>query len=404
MNYCGHRIKIMPIDPVTLSQALIRCPSVTPEDAGALGVLESALGKMGFECQRLPFSEKGTAEVQNLYAAYGDGSPNLCFAGHTDVVPAGDEKAWTVNPFAAEIRNDMLIGRGAADMKTAIAAWIAAVSRFLESEERPRDPFKGRLSLLITGDEEGVSINGTRKALAWLQTHGEVLDACIVGEPTNPATLGEMIKIGRRGSISFHLVVKGVQGHVAYPDQADNPITKLVQILARLKAEPLDQGTEHFQPSNLEITNLQVSNAADNVIPAYAAARFNIRFNDRHTQKSLVQWVCRECEIVTKHFTLEHYGSGEAFVTHPGFLSSLVMGAVKEVTGKTPALSTTGGTSDARFIKDVCPVVEFGLVGATAHKVDEQVSTADIEVLTHIYECIIRRYFASLLSRNTSKI
>ena len=320
--------------------------------------------------------------------------------GHTDVVPPGERKAWGVDPFEAIIKNGVLIGRGAVDMKPAIAAWVAAVSRFLESSERPRETFRGRISLLITGDEEGEARYGTRKVLEWLKARGEKLNACIVGEPTNPKKLGEMIKIGRRGSVSFVLTVHGTQGHVAYPDLADNPVTRIIQILSRLKAHQLDKGTEFFPPSNLEITSMNVQNPASNVIPADAEARFNIRFNDQHTGGSLLEWVHAQCKTVAKDYTLEHHLSGEAFLTPPGYLSQLVSRSVESITGYKPELSTTGGTSDARFIKDVCPVVEFGLINETAHKVNEHIGVDAIQSLADIYERILRGYFLSV-SHNT---
>lgn len=380
------------VDPVRLAQALIRCPSVTPEDAGAMEAVERALAPLGFSCRRLPFASQGRPKIENLYASLGAGGPNLCFAGHTDVVPAGDISSWSVDPFAAEIRGGALIGRGAVDMKAAIACWIAAVSEVLA--ERVHIP--GTLSMLITGDEEAESINGTVKVLGWLKQEGIKLDSCIVGEPTNPSTLGEMIKIGRRGSATFTLTVDGIQGHVAYPDSALNPVTKLVAILHRLTAATLDKGTEFFPPSNLEITTVDVGNAASNVIPARARAVFNIRFNNRHTCESLSGWARTHCEAVTDRYTLTPgAGNCESFLTRPGSLSDLVSAAVKSVTGITPELGTTGGTSDARFIKDHCPVAEFGLINATAHKVDEQARLDDILALTRVYKEVITRYFNS---------
>lgn len=379
----------MSIDPIELTQALIRCPSVTPEEAGALTVVEEALTSLGFTCHRVTFEEPEHAAVENLYARLGEEGPNLCFAGHTDVVPVGDETAWTHPPFAAEIKDDILYGRGAVDMKTAIACFIAAVSNVLAQGKQ-----KGSISLLITGDEEGIAINGTRKMLGWLKEQNETIDACVVGEPTNPTALGEMIKIGRRGSVGFSLNVIGTQGHVAYPDQAQNPLPYLSMILHDLSIQMWDEGTEHFQPSNLEITTIDVDNTATNVIPANGQAMFNIRFNDQHSSGSIVEKVTAIIESVLEDtgitYELTPRVSGEAFLTKPGPLSDVVAKSVEKVTGKSPELSTTGGTSDARFIKDICPVVECGLINKTAHKVDECIAVADIEQLTKIYEEVIR--------------
>ncbi len=378
------------IDPVELSRALIRCPRVTPIDAGALDVLHKTLAGLGFACHRLPFSAPGTADVDNLYARLGRASPNFCFAGHTDVVPVGDRAQWAVDPFAAEIRDGRLYGRGAADMKGAIAAFVAGCERFVH---KAGNRFKGSISLLITGDEEGPAINGTAKALQWMRTQGEAVDACLVGEPTNPKTLGEMIKIGRRGSLNGSLTVYGVQGHSAYPENADNPIPRLMRMLAAINDAPLDGGTAHFQPSTVAITSIDVGNEASNVIPATARARFNIRFNDRHTGDSLKRSIEERLQAVGGRFELALTVTGEAFLTSPGRLSDTVTAAVRAVTGLTPALSTTGGTSDARFIKDYCPVAEFGAINDTAHKVDENIALADIARLAEIYEAVLARYF-----------
>lgn len=375
------------VDPLELSRALIRCPSVTPEDAGALGVLSAALERLGFSCHRLRFADAGTAPVDNLYARIGAQGPNLCFAGHTDVVPPG--AGWSVDPFAAEIRDGRLYGRGAADMKTAIACFVAAVARHLQCGGAPR----GSISLLITGDEEGPAVNGTRKVLTWLAERGERLDGCLVGEPTNPSALGEMIKIGRRGSLNARLRVDGVQGHAAYPHLADNPIPRLLRMLAALEAEPPDAGTDWFQPSTLTFTSIDVGNAASNVIPAAAQAAFNIRFNDLHTAASLREWIEARCRSVGGRHALEMECSGEAFLCPPGPLATMVADAAREVTGQVPAFSTSGGTSDARFLKDACPVCEFGMVGESAHKVDENVAVADIEALTSIYAGVLARFF-----------
>lgn len=380
----------MPLDPVALARDLIRCPSVTPEDAGALDVLEAALRPLGFACHRLRFAEPGTAPVDNLYARLGTAAPNFCFAGHTDVVPVGDRAAWSVDPFGGEVHDGRLFGRGAADMKGAIAAFVAAVSGYLAE----RGPPPGSISLLVTGDEEGPAINGTRKVLDWLTARGERLDACLVGEPTNPRELGEMMKIGRRGSLTGVLTVYGAQGHTAYPHLADNPLPRLVRMLAAITATPLDDGSAHFPPSTLEITTIDVGNPASNVIPAEGRAVFNIRFNDRHTPASLEAWLRAHLDAVGGAYDLRITVSGEAFLTPPGPLSELVAEAVVRVTGRRPVASTTGGTSDARFIKAVCPVVEFGLVGQTMHQVDENVAVADVRRLADIYRGILDSYFA----------
>ncbi len=374
-------------DPLALAQALIRCPSVTPHDAGALGVLAEALVSLGFVVHPLTFGEDSPAPIANLYARLGTNGPNLCFAGHTDVVPVGE--GWTRDPFGAEVVDGVLYGRGATDMKGAIAAFVAAVAR--------QKPSNGSVSLLITGDEEGPALYGTRKVLEWLAERGETLEACIVGEPTNPRVLGEMMKIGRRGSLNATLTAWGTQGHVAYPHLADNPIPRLVALLSALLAEPLDNGNAHFQPSNLEITSVDVGNSATNVIPARAVARFNVRFNSDYSAARLLQRLTEQLTQAcpdTALWALETSLSGESFLTPPGRLSQAVAEAVTAVTGRVPELSTTGGTSDARFIKDYCPVVEFGLTGATMHKVDECVSLADLHALSAIYERIIAAWGA----------
>lgn len=380
----------MSIDPVALTQALIRCPSVTPADAGALGVLEGVLTEMGFTCTRLRFEEPGTDPVDNLYARLGSASPNFCFAGHTDVVPTGDRAGWTVDPFGAEIIDGKLFGRGTSDMKGAIACFVAATKSFLDRNGTPN----GSISLLITGDEEGPSINGTRKVLDWMREQGEVIDACLVGEPTNPKALGDMMKIGRRGSVTATLTAYGAQGHVAYPHLADNPLPRLTEALTLLAGSPLDEGTAHFQPSTLALTTIDVGNPASNVIPAKGTAKFNIRFNDLHTPDSLEAHIRDVLEEVGGAWDLKMQTSGVAFLTPPGPLVATVAGAVTAVTGKQPELSTSGGTSDARFIKDHCPVVEFGLVGATMHKVDEHVAVADLIQLTAIYDRVLVDFFA----------
>lgn len=378
------------LDPVELSQALIRCPSITPVDAGALDVLQGVLESHGFACTRKIFEQPGTEPVDNLYARLGDQAPNLCFAGHTDVVPPGDEALWAHPPFAADIVEGKLFGRGATDMKCAIAAFAVAAARFA-GESGGRLP--GSLSLLITGDEEGVSINGTKKMLHWLETEGHVLDACLVGEPTNPHTLGEMAKIGRRGSMNLALTVKGTQGHAAYPHMADNPIPHMVRMLSALIDEPLDDGTDHFQPSTLTITTVDVGNPVTNVIPALASAHINIRFNDRHTGASIEQLVRERLDREGAAYDLAVQISGDSFLSPPGILSDAISTAVHRITGRTPELSTTGGTSDARFIKDYCPVAEFGMISDTAHKTDEHVLVSDIHALTDIYGLVIREFF-----------
>ncbi|SLN25291.1 succinyl-diaminopimelate desuccinylase [Oceanibacterium hippocampi] len=380
------------IDAVALSQALIRCPSVTPADAGALDILGRTLGELGFACRRLRFSESGTADVDNLYARFGSGAPNFCFAGHTDVVPPGPVDHWASDPFAAEIRDDVLYGRGATDMKTAIAAFTAACARFIG--ERP--DFPGSISLLITGDEEGPSVNGTVKMLQALAAEGETLDACLVGEPTNPQAIGDMIKIGRRGSLTGFLTVHGVQGHVAYPHLAANPIPPLMKMLQAIAEPVLDEGTEHFQASNLEITTVDVGNPATNVTPGEARATFNIRFNTTHSGESLETWLrARVAEAAPSGiaYDLDIRRNSEPFFSPPGKLAEVVVAAVETRLGRTPELSTTGGTSDARFIKDYCPVVEFGMIGETMHKIDERAELSDIAALTDIYHDVLARFF-----------
>ena len=374
------------IDPVELARALIRRPSVTPADAGALDVLVDALKSLGFECHRLPFGD-GEGKIDNLYARLGTAAPNFCFAGHTDVVPVGD--GWTLDPFKAEVIDGVLYGRGASDMKAAIASFVAAVARV-------KNELNGSVSLLITGDEEGDAVNGTVKMLDWLKAKGEKLDACLVGEPTNPNKLGEMIKIGRRGSLTAKLTVYGTPGHSAYPHLADNPIPRLMTMLNAVTAKPLDAGSEHFQPSTLVITTIDVGNKATNVIPGAAAAGFNIRFNDLHTGEKLTKWL-RDTfdDFAGSHsYDLVVKISGESFLTPPGHLSTVVSGAVQAVLGVTPELSTTGGTSDARFIKNACPVCEFGMVGQTMHKADERCTVADIGKLTDVYAKVLTDFFA----------
>jgi succinyl-diaminopimelate desuccinylase len=378
-----------PADPVSLCAALIRCPSVTPADAGAMAVVRDALEALGFVCRPMRFGE-----IENLYARWGDARPNLCFAGHTDVVPVGDPASWSRPPFAAHIENGVILGRGAADMKGAIAAYIAAVGRVLA-----KGPPAGSLSLLITGDEEGVAEDGTKAVVQALQAEGEIIDHCVVGEPTSSARLGDMIKIGRRGSLNTRLIVEGVQGHVAYPDRAANPAPVLVRLLSRLLERPLDEQIDGFQPSNLEITSIDIGNLASNVIPGKAEARINIRYNPAYQGAALAAWITEEAKAVDTDFRgriiVETAISGEAFLTAPGEFTGVVAGAVAAASGVTPELSTTGGTSDARFIRALCPVVEFGLVGASMHKIDEGAPVADIEALAVIYERLITDYFAT---------
>ena len=379
------------MDPVDLAQALIRCPSVTPADEGAMDVLQSALEELGFTCHRLPFATGNAPEVQNLYARIGDRAPNFCFAGHTDVVPVGDANEWSVDPFAAEIKGDRLYGRGASDMKTAIAGFAAAAARFLESRD---NGFPGSISLLITGDEEGEAVNGTVKVLEWLKEKGEVLDACLVGEPTNPETLGDMIKIGRRGSMTAFLTVHGASGHAAYPHLADNPVERLVKMLSAVLDKPLDDGTKHFQPSTAVVTTIDVGNPVANVIPARAEARINVRFNDLHTGADVETLLRRRLDDIGSNYDLDARVSGEPFLSPPGPLSNLVAGAVEKATGKRPEFSTAGGTSDARFIKDHCPVCEYGMTNQTAHKADENALISDIRLLSDIYQSVLDGFFA----------
>jgi succinyl-diaminopimelate desuccinylase len=375
------------IDAVELTRELIRCPSVTPAEAGVLGVLQPALERVGFKCRRLDFTEPGTEPVANLYASIGSGSPHFCFAGHVDVVPVGDLSSWTVQPFGAELIEGVVYGRGAADMKAAIAAFAAAAGPFAAGLKR------GTISLLITGDEEGDAVNGTRKMLEQLAREGIKFDACVVGEPTNKVRLGDMMKIGRRGSMTGKLTVHGIQGHIAYPQQTDNPVHRLGRMITALIAEPLDTGNPHFEASSLQFYTADVGNKTNNLVPAKASAAFNIRFNDGHTSASLKQWVKQRLDAVGGRYEIDWHVSGEAFFTPPGVLSELVAGAISEVTGSRPELSTTGGTSDARFIRAYCPVVEFGLISQTMHKIDERAAVADITALVKIYRLVLERFF-----------
>ncbi|HWM45415.1 MAG TPA: succinyl-diaminopimelate desuccinylase [Xanthobacteraceae bacterium] len=384
----------MSADPLAIARDLLRCPSVTPQEGGALAYLARVLGDAGFAVQRVTFSEPGHDDVENLYARIGTGAPNLVFAGHTDVVPQGDETRWTHGPFAGEIADGKLYGRGAVDMKGGIACFVAAALDYVAAQGGKS---KGSISFLITGDEEGVAVNGTVKLLQWAKARGETFDHCVLGEPSNPDSMSDMIKIGRRGSQNGTLIVTGTPGHVAYPERADNPVRGVVALIGALQAEPLDNGSAHFDPSNLEFTSIDVGNPTVNVIPGEARARFNIRFNDRHTQASLralvEERVAKAAGGRIRWRIAWEPSNADSFVTAPGPFVDVVRAAVADVTGKTPALSTTGGTSDARFIKNYCPVVEFGLVNQTMHKIDECVPTADLVTLTAIYRRVLERYF-----------
>jgi succinyl-diaminopimelate desuccinylase len=385
-------------DALSIAQALIRCPSVTPADAGALGVLENLLKAHGFEVHRVTFSEPGTADIDNLYARIGKDAPHITFAGHTDVVPPGDETAWSHGAFSGEVKDGFLYGRGAVDMKGGIACSVAAVLQFLAANGgKPQENGKGSISFLITGDEEDVSVNGTTKLLQWVKARGEKFDHCVLGEPSNQQELGDCIKVGRRGSQSGTLYVEGKQGHVAYPQRAANPVPDISRLIVALSDEPLDGGSAQFQPSNLEFTSVDVGNTASNVIPGQARAKFNIRFNDHFTQATLKQLVEERLakaagNRIKAHIVWEPSNSN-VFLTKPGPFTDLAIAAIEEVTGRKPELSTTGGTSDARFIASHCPVIEFGLLGQTMHQIDERASVADIEKLTRIYRGILDRYF-----------
>ncbi|ESR26984.1 succinyl-diaminopimelate desuccinylase [Lutibaculum baratangense] len=389
--------KLDPTDPLALAEALIKCPSVTPQEGGALALVADVLKDLGFVSQRLTFADENTPDVENLFSRLGTRGPTLCFAGHTDVVPPGDTSRWTRDPFAAEVADGRLYGRGAVDMKGAVACFIAATARTVAAHGAP----KGSIAFLLTGDEEGPAINGTRKVLAWMKELGEEIDHCLVGEPTNVAALGDTIKIGRRGSLSGTIEIVGRQGHVAYPERAANPCRAMVELLARLMHERLDDGNRHFQPSNLEITSIDVGNPTHNIIPPRAQASFNIRFNDRHTPKSLMALIGRlvdERVDGTRFRAKVTYepNPGDSFLTTAGGFVDAMREAVKGATGHEPELTTGGGTSDARFIKDHCPVLEFGLVGDTMHQIDENVPVADLETLTRIYQRLIQGYFARL--------
>ena len=378
----------MPINELKLAKELIRRPSVTPKDAGAINLLAKNLKLLGFKCQIMNFKN-----IKNLYAKLGKSSPNFCYAGHTDVVPPGNISEWSVNPFKPAVKNDKLIGRGANDMKASIACFVAAVSRFKIKNKK----FKGSISLLITGDEEGIAINGTKKVVKYLKRKKEKINFCLVGEPTNPNKLGEMIKIGRRGSITGRLTVIGTQGHVAYPHIANNPSNTLVKILKKIKEVKLDKGTKNFQPSNLEITKININNHADNVIPGSAEAVFNIRFNNKHSSNSLKRKLNKIFRSITRKakckFNIKYEVSGEAFLTKPNKTTYMIQNTIKKITGIKPKLSTAGGTSDARFIRKIAPCLEFGLVGKTMHKIDESVPLPDLKKLTNIYLNILENYF-----------
>ena len=378
----------MQISELKLAKDLIRKPSVTPKDAGAINLLAKNLKSIGFKCKLINFKN-----VKNLYAKLGKNSPNFCYAGHTDVVPPGNIKEWTVNPFKPTVKNNRLIGRGANDMKASIACFVAAVSKFKNKNKN----FKGSISLLITGDEEGIAINGTKRVVKYLKKKRERINFCIVGEPTNPNKLGEMIKIGRRGSLTGRLTIIGSQGHVAYPHRANNPSNALIKILKKIKEIKFDEGTKNFQPSNLEITKININNNADNVIPGSAEAVFNIRFNDRHSSSSLKRKLNNVFRLLSKsnkcRFKIKYETSGESFLTKPNKTTYMIQNTIKKITGIKPKLSTSGGTSDARFMKNIAPCLEFGLVGKTMHKIDESVSVSDLKKLTKIYFLILKNYF-----------
>ena len=388
-------MSILSRDPVALTQALVRCPSVTPEEGGALQLLQDLLQPAGFSCRRLLMTEPGTPDVDNLYARFGRGQPHLCFAGHTDVVPVGDQTSWTRPPFGAEIHDGVLYGRGAVDMKGAIACFAVAALRFIDRHGKQPD---FSISFLITGDEEGPSVNGTMKVLDWMRDKGERMDACVVGEPSNPRALGDEIKIGRRGSLNGELIVHGKQGHAAYPQLAENPVPRLARLIDHLSSTTLDEGTPDFEPSSLQFTVISAPNTATNVIPGEARARFNIRYNDLWRRPKVEAWVREQCALASKdvaaRFEVSFSGTGDVFLTKPGPLVETMRRAVADLTGRSPALTTGGGTSDARFIQAYCPVIEFGLVNETIHAVDERCPVEDLLKLTDIYERFIEGYFS----------
>ena len=384
---------------LSIARDLLRCPSVTPTDAGALGVLETVLKGAGFDVHRVTFSEPGAADIDNLYARIGTEGPHITFAGHTDVVPPGDESAWTHGAFAGEVRDGFLYGRGAVDMKGGIACSVAAALDYLAANGgQPQENGKGSISFLITGDEEDIAVNGTIKLLQWAAARGEKFDHCVLGEPSNVEELGDCIKVGRRGSLSGTLTVDGIQGHVAYPHRASNPVPDIAALIVALSNDPLDHGSAHFQPSNLEFTSVDVGNTAGNVIPGQARAKFNIRFNDHHSQESLRALIeARMTKAAGNRIKARiawEPSNADVFVIKPGAFTDLVVAAIDEVTGRKPDLNTGGGTSDARFITRYCPVIEFGLVGQTMHQVDERTAVADLERLTKIYRGVLDRYFA----------
>ena len=384
---------MLTINELSLAKELIRFPTITPNDSGIMRFLEKKLNKLGFKTKILVFKDKKHKPVKNLYARLGDLSPNFCYAGHLDVVPPGNLNDWTVNPFKPSIRKGHLIGRGANDMKSSVASFVAAVSAFLSNKKK----FNGSISLLITGDEEGMAVNGTKKVVEYLKKRKERIDFCLVGEPTNPEKIGEIIKIGRRGSITGHLSIQGIQGHVAYQHLANNPSDCLIQILNKFKTVKFDKGTKDFQPTNLEITRININNYSDNVIPGEAFASFNIRFNNKHTSSSLKKRINKIIKYLTKKnnckFSVNYMISGESFLTKPNNVTYMIRDIIKKNTKITPKFSTTGGTSDARFIKKISPCIEFGLVGKTMHKVDEAVSLNDLKKLTKIYKEILDNYF-----------
>ena len=378
----------MPINELKLAKELIRCPSITPKDAGVINLLVKNLKSLGFKCQIMNFKN-----VKNLYARLGKSSPNFCFAGHTDVVPVGNLKSWSVKPFSGMVKNNRLIGRGASDMKGSIACFVAALSQF----KKVKPKFEGSISLLITGDEEAIAINGTKKVVEKLKKRKEKINFCLVGEPTNLTKLGQMMKIGRRGSMTGYLTVYGTQGHVAYPNQANNPAPVITKILDQINNIKLDRGTKNFQPSNLEVVKINIENTADNVIPAKATATFNIRFNNKHSSNSLKKKLNKvfsnTCRRNRCSFKISYMVSGEAFITVPNNTTKMIQNTIKKITKIKPKLSTSGGTSDARFIRKISPCVEFGLVGKTMHKVDEAVAVSDLKRLTNIYKNILENYF-----------
>lgn len=381
-------------DVVAILQDLIRCRSVTPHEGGALTYLSDLLSAAGFRCERLPFSAAGTPDVDNLFACIGHGAPHLCFAGHTDVVPSGDEAMWTHAPFDGDVHGGYIFGRGATDMKGSVAAFVVAATDYVREFGKP----KGTLSFLITGDEEGPAINGTAKVLGWMKDHGLVPDHCLVGEPTCTDALGDAIKIGRRGSLSFQVTVDGRQGHAAYPHKADNPIPKLARLVERLSASQIDHGNAHFDPSTLAITSFDVGNPAGNVIPSRAVLKFNVRFSTEHSFESLMAWADDHIAAVKSElggeWSVQHVEGAEAFITEPGAFVGLMIDAVQGETGLVPKLSTSGGTSDARFIKDYCPVLEFGPTNATIHQTDERISIEELEATARIYRRVLETYFS----------